>query len=293
MGNKRHTPTRRYDGESSQTRKLWRDTPWAWEFEILTFLILGLGLFFCTRYEMQNIPAYAKTAEVIELDTARSVWAMLSVLAYVGHLLMSRVALRDVSTPFHLMVSPLLFALLGFFNYRSAFIRVHGMANWEFPLQGFLFLIGGIMAMSLLLARVRMMRVMLPFRDMRWQLDVAPQKGRIEKMVELMLRVHPLIYPPVRYRANASGIEIEGLFYVTLVSYREMRSISLHGRGDMFSSGVFLTHTMENLVRIHLKTRKEPIVIGPKNPEVFVEFTRRMFHEFEGVHTISRTTGRG
>ncbi len=276
--------------DTAETKKLWRETPWAWEFEVITLLLLVGGLVFSVRYEWMNTPIYAKTSDVIQDETAQSTWVILSVLAYSGHLLLSRVAIRDVSTPFHLIMSPTLFTVLGFFNFRGAFIRAHGPENWSWPTQGFAILISLILVISFLLARLRMQRVMLPFRRMRWDIDVAPSPSSSNDWGALLARIHPVIYPPVRFRANASGIEIEGPYYVSLVSFREISAITHHPQGKVAAAGVYLTRGMRDLVAIHLKTRQEPIVINPMNATAFAAFTAGKLRTYNAEHSIKRNS---
>lgn len=282
---------RKKGGESAATRKLWRETPWPWEFEVLTLVIIVGSMVFCMDYEAVNTPAYAFGSDVIETQTTRMSWIIITALAYMGHLLLSRVALRDVSTPFHLIASPITFTILGFFNFRSTYIRAHGPGIWEFPFQAFVIVIMTVAAVSFLLARVRMQRVMLPFRDMHWDIDVAPQKTKSGDWGGLFGRLHPILYPPVRYRVNASGIEIEGPYYVTLISYREIAAIGHRERGNVAGAGVYLTHTMNDLVHIQLKARQEPIVLGPENAQAFTDYATRKLHLFEAEHTVLSQTG--
>jgi hypothetical protein len=285
-------PTQHAKPDLRETRRrLWRETPWPWELEAITLCIALGGALLALNYEHAHLPAYARAADAFQMDITRNSWLIVTLVAYAGHMLLGRTVIRDVSTPFHLVANPVLFALLGFFNFRSAYTRAHGARAWDWPWVELFLILLAITALCLLLARVRMQRVMLPFRDLRWDIDLAPaHRAADEPLWPILSRLQPVFYPPHRYRANAAGIEIEGLFYVTLVSYPEIAAITLIPQGDWASAGIHLTRSMRNLVVIQLKGRQEPIVVSPEKADAFLEYTQRRLRE---CVSPSRATHRG
>jgi hypothetical protein len=222
-----------------------------------------------------SLMAQAQEAKSQHLTTWQDLegffWAVIIVGLYLAHLAMAGASIDFMSTPFTHLFAPVVFSMITY--YRLFVLTKGSMLTTSIvsgtPIEIFVW-IAGVMVITYLVARIRMARLMLNFRDIDWQFSTPTVFD--STYLSLMVQIRPLIYPPRIYRACEKGIVIEGWFYAMPIPFDSIHSIdAVHGTGFM-STGYCLATSLKSLVRIQITEKTEPILISPKDRMTFLKY---------------------
>lgn len=264
-------------------KRRWGPPGWPWELELLAlvFVITAIAVPYYLHYmqapEPQELSLLAQAQAEARPQTATwedlegFFWAIIIVGLYLAHLAMGSSSIDFMSTPFTHLFAPLVFSIITYYRLHTltkgstlATAIVSGS-----PVEIFIW-VSGVLVITYLVARIRMARLMLNFRDIDWEFTTPGLFDR--SYAELTLQIRPLIYPPRVYRVCEKGIVIEGWFYAMPIPFDSITAIDAVQGGAFISSGYCLATSLRSLVRIQLAERPEPILISPKDRTTFLQF---------------------
>lgn len=255
-------------------KQRWTPPGWPWELELLALIFVVIAI---------AIPYYLKAAQPIETEATSLLaqaevrrqelstwedlqgffWAVIIVGLYLSHLAMGSASIDFMSTPFTHLLAPVVFAGITYF--RLLKLDIASGAVWEL-ISWF----GGVLVITYMVARMRMARLMLTFRDMEWQVSTPSLFDKT--FFELIWQIRPLIYPPRWIRASEEGILLEGWFYAMPISFDVIHAVDAVQGAAFFTRGYCLATSARSVVRIQVADRTEPILISPRDRNVFVRF---------------------
>ena len=258
---------------------------------VLTALIVPLWL--ATQYvpdpeEMtlvQRAQMERRQVEAGYQDMTNFFWAIGILGVYVIHLLIAASSFDMISTSFSHLFSPLIFSsityfrLLGVTDEETATNLVSGS-----PLE-FSFWVLGVLAITGLVARIRMARHMRRFEDVDWEIQT-PSQFDSTFFSDLAITVRPLVYPPRTYRASQDGILIEGWLYILPLSFHSIQSVEGVKQTHYFGQAQHFATSSKTMVRIQLTDSKAPLFISPEDKDAFIAYCNR--HLSRGVVTLVR-----
>ena len=184
--------------------------------------------------------------------------------------MLGRASKAFISTPFWSIISPAVFAVLGYMYVQKAYgwIGVDPAvysSHWSEPVTLALVFLG----IGFLLARVRLQRVALSLRDEEWlaEVDAAPRSH----FGLCILRIQPVLFPPTRFKISKNGVLVIGWHYIATLPYSQIKGVTNRGKGNLSGSGFYLTRSFEDLVEIQLRFEHDPVFIGPDKHDYFLE----------------------
>lgn len=253
-------------------KKTWSALGWPWELDLLALVFVVVSLIgpyliysehFASRTTLNPVAAHINEQTYI-------LWAIGICVLFAMHLALAGSLLDNLSTPFLHLLAPLVFALLAYYR---IFAVSHDMGDVT-PVNGsaaqIVLTAGGALFASLLLARFRMMRHRMRFRETVW--DKTEASAFDSSFFELIIQFRPLVYPPRRYRASQEGILVEGWFYTFAMPFEMIQSISAVRTMNIATDGDYYATNTKNLVRFELLDRSKPIFISPDNREEFIQY---------------------
>jgi hypothetical protein len=220
-----HKKDKKYSG--------WANTGWPWELEILAIVLAALSIF--VPYFLAELPAtipedfsffeqrtFAVQQGLDELQKSQAdfIWLLVVPVLYLVHILLARSgASQLVSTPLVHLFTPIVFSLIFYFRCasRAEFIPSIQPLFTGSPLQVTTWLVV-IVLVVLVVARVRMARYMVNFKDTEWMTSTHTRTDK--SFWQLVMYVQPLVYRPRAYHAFEKGIIIEGWLYIMAVRGR-------------------------------------------------------------------------
>lgn len=283
-------------------QKTWGPAGWPWELELLAlvFVITALAIPFWLNVQQTPDPSEMSLYELSQMerrsDTATFedqksfFWAVAIVGLYVVHLLMAYSAIDMISTSFTHLFSPLVFSMITYFRLlglEDKGASAHIVSGK--PLEA-AFWFMGVLLITMLVARIRMARHMLRFKQIEWDV-VSPSRFDGTFLSDLAVTFRPLVYPPRAFRACEEGILIEGWLYILPLSFNAVQSVESVKRASYTSSAQFYATSTKTLVRIQLTESKVPIFISPADRDQFIAYCNRRLSR--GVVTLARDTSRG
>lgn len=286
-------------------KQRWGPPGWPWELELLAlvFVITAIAVPYYLQM-MQPVEtgemSLLAQAQVIKRQNVSSwedlegfFWALVIVGLYLAHLATGGASIDFMSTPFTHLFAPLVFSLITY--YRLFQINKGGPATANIvtgsPMEIFIW-ISGVLIITYLVARIRMARLMLSFRDVEWQVTTPSLMDRTYG--QLVLQVRPLIYPPRMLRACENGILVEGWFYAMPISFDTLNAIDAVQGAVFASQGYCLATSLRSLVRMQVAERTEPILISPRDRNAFVRYCQQQLAlRAPPVSLRSSETGRG
>ncbi len=199
-------------------------------------------------------------------------WTLLIFGAYFLHWITAYISPDFISTPFAYMFSPVIFGSLAYgrlLMWSRVFPENLQLVRGTFA-EALVWLLA-IHLITLLLARLRMHAHLGKFSDVQWDLDLKPRReGRA--VIQLILKVHPLYYWPVRYKACGEGILILGVNYIMPIPFAAIESVSAAPRGSTITTSFFLATSMTSLLRIQLYDRLDAVFISPRHPNLMQQY---------------------
>jgi hypothetical protein len=269
-------------------KQRWSPPGWPWELELLAlvFVIIAIAVPYYLKLaqpppDMSNqsllAQAQAQTLRSQEMSTWEDLqgffWAVIVVGLYLAHLAMGAASIDYMSTPFTHLFAPLLFAAI---TYGRLYSLNAGASSSSYIVRGALWEIvawmGGVAIITYLVARIRMARLMLAFRDIDWKISTPSFKD--STYWQLVFQVRPLIYPPRWLRACDEGILIEGWFYAMPLAFDNIHAVDAVQGAALYTRGYCLATSMNSMVRIQVADRTEPILVSPKDRGAFVRYTQ-------------------
>lgn len=233
-------------------KKTWSPPGWPWELELLALLFVITAIVI-PIYLGSMQPVQEQELSLIEQARADKLhrsgaddasagffWAVVIVGLYLAHIAMASASLEYISTSFTHLISPLLFSMITYFRLfeltEGSNVTMHVVKG---TMPEILLWVIGVLAITFLVARIRMARHMLKFRDVKWQI-VTPAKVD-SSYFRLMPYITPLLYTPKCYKACSEGLVIEGRMYVMPIPYESIQSLSSVKRSAYTSSGSYLS----------------------------------------------------
>jgi hypothetical protein len=202
------------------------------------------------------------------------IWAIAIICLYLAHLAMAGATVNFLSSSFSHLFAPLMFA--GITYYRLLKIDSHGGTRNPI-VQGtameVLLLALGVVVITILVARIRMARHMLHFRNVAW--DISSPTLFDGSFSKIAIQIQPLIYPPRVYHVSDEGILIEGWLYVMPIPFRLIQSIDRIAHRTLQSSGYYLATSTTHLVRIQLTESPAPVFISPRDHAGFLRYCQQ------------------
>lgn len=285
----------------------WGPPGWPWELELLSFVFVVTAIVVPYYLQLTAPPSSPSASILAQADQLREraggtwqdleefIWALAIVGFYLAHLVIASASLEYISTPATHLFSPLIFALVTYYRLYAVKSRAPSTTAIVVgtPLEAILWVVG-VLAITLVVARIRMVRYMLNFRHVDW--DFSTPSVWDKTYASLILYLRPLIYPPRMYRACPDGVLIEGWLYAMPIPFDTINSVdAVQGAGFLQSSYCLATST-RSLVRLQLADKPEPILISPKDRAEFIRYcqqrlltTRRIRIQPEKPGTTART----
>ena len=267
-------------------KRRWGPPGWPWELELLAlvFVVTAILVPYYLQYmqapepSQMSLMAKAEHARRQEMTTWQDMegffWAIIIVGFYLVHIAMASASIDFMSTPFTHLFSPLVFSVITY--YRLFKLKTVALAGTPLvsgkPLEIGIWLTG-VLVITYLVARIRMARLMLGFRDTDW--DVTTPSLFDKTYTELMVQIRPLIYAPRLCRACSKGILIEGWFYAMPLPFDSIQSIDAVQGTTMVSSSYCLATSLRSMVRIQIAEKAEPVLISPKDRVAFLRYCQQ------------------
>ena len=264
----------------------WGPPGWPWELELLAlvFVVTAILVPYYLQYmqapepSQMSLMAKAEHARRQEMTTWQDMegffWAIIIVGFYLVHIAMASASIDFMSTPFTHLFSPLVFSVITYYRlFKLKTVALAGTPQVSGkPLEIGIWLTG-VLVITYLVARIRMARLMLGFRDTDW--DVTTPSLFDKTYTELMVQIRPLIYAPRLCRACSKGILIEGWFYAMPLPFDSIQSIDAVQGTTMVSSSYCLATSLRSMVRIQIAEKAEPVLISPKDRVAFLRYCQQ------------------
>lgn len=281
------------------TKKIWGPAGWPWELELLALVFVVTALVIPLWMSTQHVPdpdelslvaraQMEKRQEVATYEDQQNFfWAVAIGGLYLVHILMAYSSLNMISTSVTHLFSPLLFSLITYYrlNTLGDGHAAKQVVSGE-PLE-VTFWVLGVIAITLLVARVRMARHMLRFRQVDWDIRT-PSRFDSTFLKDLAITLRPLIYPPRAYRASEDGILIEGWLYIMPLPFHGLQAIEGVRRVSYSGQAQYFATSSRTLVRVQLIDSKMPIYISPHDRDQFIAYCNRRLSR--GVVSLERDT---
>jgi len=268
-----------------KSKQRWGPPGWPWELELLAlvFVITAIAVPYYLQYMQTPEPtemSLLQQAQIAKHQDASSwrdlegfFWALVIVGLYLAHLAMASASIDFMSTPFTHLFAPLVFSLITY--YRLSKLNDGGTETGilnNSPTE-FIVWISGVLLITYMVARIRMARLMLKFKDVDWDMSTPSLFDRT--YLELMIQVRPLIYPPRHIRACEDGLLIEGWFYAMPIPFDSLHAIDAVQGAAFTSQGYSLATSVRSLVRLQVSEKAEPILISPRDRNALVRYCQR------------------
>ena len=271
-------------------RKLrWGPPGWPWELELLALVFVIISIVVPYYLQFKEAPESGQTMSVLAQaerqqqqqqqqqqsarwrDLEEFFWAIVIVGLYIAHLAIAAAGTDYMSTPFTHLFSPLVFSMITYFRLFEITRKAPAGSSIVSgsPLEIACWVLG-ILVITFMVARIRMARYMLNFKNVDW--EIASPTKLDNTYLQLIAFIRPLIYPPRLYRACAKGILIEGWFYAMPIAFDAVQGIDAVQGAGFASSGYCLATSSRSLLRIQVADKSEPILISPRDRAAFLHY---------------------
>ena len=261
--------------------KTWGPAGWPWELDLLSLVFIVVAVLL----PYQIFAAHAADSSLAANQAALKLkeqsyilWSIGLVALLLMHLGLAGVGDRSNSLPVIHLVSPLVFAGLAYYR----ILVVSSDLNQPMFVNGHLgqMLLGIVVVIvaTLLVAKLRMARLMHRFRDTAWEMECGSEYDR--SYFELIAQFRPLLYPPRRYRLCDEGILVEGWIYAVVIPFSNIQSINPVKAMGFSSAGHYYASNTSSLVRLELLDSDDPLFISPYGRDEFLHYC---------AHHVART----
>lgn len=298
----------------NKASKGWTRPGWPWELEVLIFLAYLAtvlvpmlfpdrplpelkGVFLGAREDAVQEFRYGVWQQQEDLN-----WFLILTLFYMIHLVTGWHSARQFSTPLVHMITPTLMIMALYYRLLTQPV-VPGKERILIsgtPWEAATWVLGSV-ALTLVLARVRMRRYMLNFRRVTW--DLTTPTRRDSTIWRLAPLITPIIYPLRQYHLFSEGMVVEGWFYSLSIPFHSLKSARVRQAGERIVSGLVLATSLHHMVELTLKDREMHMLLSPVDHEEFVRYIQKRLAghreevghtqpilEDEAVHKVSRKT---
>lgn len=256
--------------------KTWSPPGWPWELDILALVFVIIGLVVPYSLYTGNMAGGAESVNPAVLKLKEQTYILWSIgicVLYVMHLALANVSMEAQSTPFVHLISPLVFSLLAYFRINTVAKDMERTTFIDGSVGQIAMLVGAILFITLIVARLRMARYLHRFRDVQW--DIISYARYDSSYLELIAQFRPLVYPPRRYRASEEGVLVEGWFYTIVVPFDSVQTINPVRTMGFSAAGNYYASTTSSLVRFELLDNDKPLFISPENRDEFIQYCAR------------------
>jgi len=279
------------------SEKKWKAPGRPWELELLALvfvlaaIIIPLHIEFSydeldtTQSESLSLVARANLERSQEQSNWQDLtvifWAIAILGLYLVHLVMAGSSFRWNSTPFTYLFAPLIFAMITYYRlfWLSQRTQDVGTIVSGNPIE-IIFWIVGVLVITFLVARIRMARYRIQFKNIDWDIVIPTKMDK--SYFELCANFTPIVYPPRVYRACSHGLMIEGWLYLMPLPFDLIQSVETAKRATFLTSGQYLATTAKALLRIQLYDNPEPIFISPKKRKILLEYCEKYLSQKHG-----------
>ena len=263
----------------------WGLPGWPWELELLAlvFVVTAIAIPYCLNFmqapdsSQLSLLAKAELAKKQQMATWQDLegffWAIVIVGLYLAHLAMASASVDYMSTPFTHLFSPLVFSSITYYRLydltRSSTLDTNIITG---SILEMILWVAGVLAITFLLARIRMARLMLNFRNVDW--DISSPTLIDKTYLGLLFHIRPLIYFPRCYRACDQGLLIEGWLFAMPIPFESIQAMDPIRESTFMLSGYCLATSTNSMLRIQISEKSEPILISPKHSDTFARYCK-------------------
>ncbi|MBU0677145.1 MAG: hypothetical protein KJ626_03435 [Verrucomicrobia bacterium] len=266
----------------------WKLPGWPWELELLAviFVITAIAVPVYIYYTADpaidaselSLVQRAALERQQGIDTWHDqqgfIFGIIIVGIYLAHLAIAGMNIDYNSTSFTHLFSPLVFSLITYYRLltisRDKTVSASIVSGSP---QEIAVWILGVVLITALVARVRMARHMLNFKNTKWDI-ITPTLIDKSYFAAAVLQFRPLLYPPRTFRLSDEGILLEGWLYVMPIPFTHVHSVDAVQNPSFMSSGLSLATSSHSLVRVTLTDSPTPIIISPTDRDEFVRYCR-------------------
>jgi len=280
-------------------RNQWMRPGWPWELELLSFVFVLVSIVVPLYAAYLSEPAPTPTLLQQALGTTAkahvthfvhghdAAWAGVLLALFAAVIAASRRGADMLSTPFVHLVAPLFFSFVAYYRLyevpQASGVRLSIISSDSGHVVAWA---AGVIVIILLLTRLRMARYALIFRDITWDLSVPARRDA--SIFRLATRILPLIYEPRIYRACDEGIAVEGWFYIMVMPFNLVQSISETSQPDRLPPGQYFACSVTRLIRIQMSSWPHPFFIAPINHDEFFAYCN---HRIRRIHRQTTLSG--
>jgi hypothetical protein len=284
-------------------KSAWSPPGWPWELELLALIFVITAIAIPGYLQYMQTPAPEEMSLLSQAEAARLqnqgtwqdfthfFWAVAILGLYIVHLSTAGASSDWISTPFTHLFSPLVFSMITYYRlYKlgGASDRAIQIVTGN-PVE-ILMWVAGILLITFFVARIRMSRHLLNFRNIDWEITTPTVFDKT--YVELLAYFRPLVYPPRCYRACEEGILVEGWLYVMPIPFEVINACDLVKRVQLLSSGNYLATSTRSLMRLQLAEHRDPLFISPKDRQAFLDYCERFLApKRPGTHAGATRSG--
>ena len=281
-----------------RTRNQWMRPGWPWELELLSFVfvLVAIAVPVYSAYLSEPTPAptllqqalgtsaKARFAHFIHMHDV--LWAIALLGLFTAVIAASRRGADMLSTPFIHLVAPLFFSFVAYYRLYEVPQASGARISIVSPNSGHIVAWAvGIIVIIALLTRLRTARYALIFREITW--DITTPARRDGSILKLAPRVLPLIYEPRTYRACDDGIAVEGWFYIMVLPFNLVQSISETLQPERLPPGQYFACSVNRLIRIQLSSWPHPFFIAPRDHEEFFAYCNQRIRRIHRQTTLA------
>ncbi|MFH0909231.1 MAG: hypothetical protein V1929_10750 [bacterium] len=276
----------------------WMRPGWPWELEMLSLLFvlaaIVIPLYVAYLSEPAPVPTLLQqatgstgTSTLLHFVHPHDVAWSIALLALFGGLIaVSRRGADVVSTPFVHLIAPLFFSFATYYRlYEIPQSTDTAIAIVSSSTGQVIAWAAGVIAIILLVARLCMARYAISFRDVTW--DLSTPARRDSSILRLAPRILPLIYEPRTYRACDEGIVVEGRFYIMVIPFNLVQSISETSQPERLPSGQYFVRSVTRLIRIQVTSWPHPFFIAPRDHEEFFTYCNQRVRRIHRQTTLA------
>jgi hypothetical protein len=267
-------------------RNTWMTPGPPWELHLLSlvFILVAIAVPLYVNYLAVPDPGRTLLQEAMHPGRPRLphfitiddlAWSGALVLFAALTLLMSRFRADRNSTPIPAFLAPLFFSFIAYYRLYSTSLTTAGSsAAIVTASPGQLMAWGAAtLAAVFLVARLRLARYALRFRDVKW--DLASAARHDKTFFSLAVRILPLIYEPRTYRVSDQGMLIEGWFYMLVIPFELVQSVSEARRPGSIYAGEYFATNLNDLIRFQIAGQSLPVFISPDQHAEFLAYCQK------------------
>lgn len=206
-------------------------------------------------------------------------WFLTITPFYGLHLIIGWRASRYFSTPLVHVLTPTIMGMVMYYRLLTQPILpgAERILISGSPLEAVtLFLI--FVALTLVVARLRLARYMLNFRGIDWDLTTP---ARIDHSFwRLVPQLTPVIYPPRVYHVFSEGVVVEGWLYALAIPFDTLETVKMRRIHERIASDLVLATSEQHMVEFKLKDSQTHILLSPTD---YQEFSRYALQRVVGL----------